>query len=190
QAALNPSLLAATMGVLAWSACTAAHQPGAARGLEARAPEHCRDAGSNHSSGATVMPEKTRFHAAGRTEVKTYVPVPFDEVADGPSLVEVQLTETFSGDIEGESTVRVIQAAHKDGSMSFVGLQRVRGSVGGRKGSFLLQPAGTVVGEETKADWFVVSGSGTDDLKGLRGEGGFKAQLGEHGSFWLDYYFE
>jgi hypothetical protein len=95
-----------------------------------------------------------------------------------------------SGDIEGESTVRVIQAAHKDGSMSFVGLQRVRGSVGGRTGSFLLQPSGTVVGRETKADWFVVPGSGTGGLKGFRGAGGFKAQLGEHSSFWLDYYFE
>jgi hypothetical protein len=136
------------------------------------------------------MTDKQKQRATGRTEVKTYVPTSFDEVADGPSLLEVQLTETFSGDIEGESTVRVIQAAHKDGSISFVGLQRVRGSVGERTGSFLLQPSGTVVGKATKADWFVVPGSGTGDLKGLRGDGGFKAQLGEHGSFWLDYYFE
>jgi hypothetical protein len=135
------------------------------------------------------MTDEKKQRATGRTDVKTYVPTPFDEIADGPSLVEVQLTETFSGDIEGESTVRVIQAA-RDGSISFVGLQRVRGSVGGRRGSFLLQPSGTVIGKETKADWFVVPGSGTGDLKGLRGEGGFKAQLGEHGSFWLDYYFE
>lgn len=128
--------------------------------------------------------------ASGRTEVKTYVPTPFDEIAHGPSLVEVQLTETFSGDIEGESTVRVIQAAHKDGSISFVGLQRVRGSLGGRTGSFLLQPSGTVTGKETNAVWFVVPGSGTGDLKGLRGEGGFQAQLGAHGSYWLDYCIE
>lgn len=136
------------------------------------------------------MTDKNKKRATGHTEVKKYVPTSFDEVTDGPSLVEVQLTETFSGDIEGESTVRVIQAARQDGSMSFVGLQRVRGSVGGRTGSFLLQPSGTVVNKETKAEWFVVPGSGTGDLKGLRGEGGFKAQLGQHGSFWLDYYFE
>jgi uncharacterized protein DUF3224 len=136
------------------------------------------------------MTDEKRYHAAGRTEVKTYVPTSFDEVADGPSLVQVELTETFGGDIEGQSTVRVIQVAHKDGSMTFVGLQRVHGSVGGRTGSFLLQPSGTVVGKETQAEWFVVPGSGTGELKGLRGDGGFKAQLGEHGSFWLDYYFE
>jgi len=136
------------------------------------------------------MTDQKKQHATGRTHVKTYVSIPFDESADGPSLVEVQLTETFSGDIEGESTVRVLQAAGKDGTMSFVALQRVRGSVGGRKGSFLLQPHGTVVGKETHAEWSVVPGSGTGELKGLRGDGGFQAQLGEQGSFWLDYNFE
>jgi len=136
------------------------------------------------------MTDEKKQRATGQTNVKTYVPTPFDEIAEGPSLVEVQLSETFSGDIAGESTVRVIQAAGKDGSMSFVGLQRVRGSIAGRTGSFLLQPSGAVVGKETRAEWFVVRGSGTGDLKGLRGDGGFKAQLGEQGSYWLDYYFE
>jgi hypothetical protein len=136
------------------------------------------------------MTDEKKRRATGRTDVKAHVPTPFDETADGPSLVEVELPETFSGDIAGESTVRVIQAAHEDGSMSFVGLQRVRASVGGRTGSFLLRPSGTVIDKETNATWFVVPGSGTGDLKGLRGDGGFKGQLGEQGSFWLDYYFE
>lgn len=136
------------------------------------------------------MNAENEHRAVGRTDVKTYVPTRFDEIAEGPTLMEVQLTETFSGDIEGESTVRVIQAAHEDGAMSFVGLQRVRGSVGGRAGSFLLQPSGTVAGKETHAKWFVVPGSATGQLKGLRGDGGFQARLGEQGSFWLDYYFE
>lgn len=136
------------------------------------------------------MVAEKKQRATGRTEVNTYVRAAFDEIADGPALVEVQLTETFHGDIEGQATVRVIQAANKDGTMSFVGLQRVRGSIAGRAGSFLLQPSGTVVGKDTRAKWFVVPGSGTGELKGLRGEGGFNAQLGEHGTFWLDYDLE
>ena len=52
------------------------------------------------------MTDKQRQHATGHTQVRTYVPTAFDEVADGPSLVEVQLTETFSGDIEGEAPDR------------------------------------------------------------------------------------
>jgi hypothetical protein len=43
--------------------------------------------------------------------------------------------------------------------------------------------------KQMKADWFVVPGSSTGELKGLRGEGGFNAQLGQHGAVWLDYDF-
>lgn len=133
---------------------------------------------------------ETKRRATGRTEVKSYQPTPYDELADGPSLLEIHVHETFSGDIEGEGTVRVIQAMQKDGSASLVGIERVRGAVGDRRGTFLLQTSGNLVGKKLKAEWFVVPGSGTGDLRGLRGEGGFKAQLGEQGSIWLDYYFE
>ncbi len=133
---------------------------------------------------------RTKQRASGHTDVKSYEPVPYDEIADGPSLFEIRINETFTGDIAGEGTVRVVQAARKDGSATFVGIERVRGAVSGRKGSFLLQTSGSLVGKAVTAAWFVVPGSGTGDIKGLRGEGGFKAQLGERGSIWLDYYFE
>jgi hypothetical protein len=42
---------------------------------------------------------------------------------------------------------------------------------------------------ELSRGWSVVAGSGTGELVGLRGDGGFQAQVGEHGSFWLDYSF-
>ena len=132
----------------------------------------------------------TRTHATGRIEVKTYKPQPYEEVDDGPNLVEIHVTETFSGDIEGEGVVRFLQAVRPDGSASFVGIERVTGSIGGRQGSFLLQDAGTLEGTTVKGDWFVIPGSGTGELAGLRGEGGFEAQLGEHASVTLDYWFE
>lgn len=131
-----------------------------------------------------------RRRATGRTEVKTYVPTTFDELAGAPALAEVMVTETFRGDIEGEGAVRVIQAARKDGSATFVGIERVRGSIAGRRGTFLLQVSGTVVGKEMRAEWSVVPGSGTGELATLRGDGGFEAQLGQHGAIWLDYALE
>lgn len=136
------------------------------------------------------MTEPRRQRATGRTEVSSYVPTPFDVPADGPALVEVHLSERFSGDIAGEGSVRVIQAALADGSKTFVGIERVRGVLAGRRGTFLLQVSGAVVGTEMHAEWFVVPASGTEQLARLRGDGGFDAQLGQHGSIWLDYYFE
>jgi Protein of unknown function (DUF3224) len=40
------------------------------------------------------------------------------------------------------------------------------------------------------ATWFVVPGSGTGDLSGLRGEGGFEGRFGKGSDATLDYWFE
>jgi hypothetical protein len=136
------------------------------------------------------MSTASKTHATGRIDVKTYEPQPYEEADEGPNLVEIHVSETFSGDIDGEAVARFLQAVRKDGSASFVGIERVTGSIGGRTGSFLLQDAGTLEGNTVKGDWFVIPGSGTRDLSGLRGEGGFTAELGQHASITLDYWFE
>ena len=41
-----------------------------------------------------------------------------------------------------------------------------------------------------KGTWFVVAGSGTGDLAGIRGEGDFHAELGQHADYTLNYWFE
>ncbi|PZS18750.1 MAG: DUF3224 domain-containing protein [Pseudonocardiales bacterium] len=131
-----------------------------------------------------------RTHATGHIQVQSYEPTPYDEPADGPSLVEVHVSETFSGDIQGQGTVRFLQTVRSDGSASFVGHERVAGSVGERAGSFVLQDEGTLQGSTVSGNWFVVPGSGTGQLAGLRGEGGFTAQVGENAEITLDYWFE
>jgi hypothetical protein len=122
--------------------------------------------------------------------VHTYDPAAYDERTEGPALVRIHVEERFSGDIEGDGVVEFLQAAHADGSASFVGIERVSGSVAGRKGTFLLQDAGTVDGNVVSGEWFVVPGSGTGELAGLRGEGGFRANLGEGAQVHLDHWFE
>lgn len=128
--------------------------------------------------------------AKGRTEVTIYKPATYDEPKDGPKLNEVQLVETFSGDIEAEGKARVLQALWADGSLRYCALERVVGVLGSKEGTFLLQVEGTVQGKHNRGAWFVLAGSGTGDLHGLRGDGGFEAELGKHGSWTLDYWFE
>jgi hypothetical protein len=132
----------------------------------------------------------SKTHAAGRIDVKTYEPQPYEELDEGANLVEIHVTETFSGDIEGEGVARFLQAMRKDESASFVGIERVTGSIEGRRGSFLLQDAGTVDANTVRGEWFVIPGSGTGELAGLRGDGGFSAELGQQALISLDYWFE
>jgi len=131
-----------------------------------------------------------RTRADAVITVHKYEPAAYDEPADGLVLTRIHVEESFSGDISGDGVVEFLQAARADGSASFVGIERVTGTVGGRHGTFLLQDAGTVAGGIVSGDWFVVPGSGTGGLAGLRGEGGFRADLGEGAQVHLDYWFE
>lgn len=133
--------------------------------------------------------EQTKRASAVIT-VRTYAPAAYDEPAGGPALSRIHVEESFSGDISGDGVVEFLQAALPDGSASFVGIERVTGSLAGREGTFLLQDAGTVADNIVNGDWFVVPGSGTGQLAGLRGEGGFRANLGEGAQVHLDYWFE
>jgi hypothetical protein len=131
---------------------------------------------------------KTRAKAV--ITVHKYEPATYDEPAQGPVLARIHVEESFSGDISGAGVVEFLQAARADGSASFVGIERVTGTVAGREGTFLLQDAGTVEGNVVSGEWFVIPGSGTGGLTGLRGEGGFRANLGEGAEVHLDYWFE
>jgi hypothetical protein len=60
-----------------------------------------------------------------------------------------------------------------------ISLKRCRRKLGGRQGTFVLQGQEIVTNGKIKATWFVVPGSGTDKLSGLRGEGGFDGSFGK-----------
>jgi hypothetical protein len=132
---------------------------------------------------------RTRAHAEAKVVVRSSQSRPFEETT-GPALMEIAIQETFAGEIGGESTVRALQVRHGDGSASQVSMQRILGQLGGRKGSFVLQGSGTVESGKVKATWFVVPGSGTEELIGLRGQGGFAGEFGKGSTGTLDYWFE
>jgi hypothetical protein len=135
-----------------------------------------------------VTVSRTRANAV--ITVHKYEPAAYDEPAEGPALTRIHVEESFTGDISGGGVVEFLQAAGPDGSASFVGIERVSGTLGSREGTFLLQDAGTVLDNIVSGHWFVIPGSGTGGLSGLRGEGGFRASLGEGAQVHLDYWFE
>ncbi len=123
---------------------------------------------------------------------KTWEGKPWKDVP-GAKLTHAVVTKAYHGDIEGESTSQSLTTYNAAGSASYVTLDSVTGRVGGRSGSFVLQGSGTYNpgSGEAKTTWFVVPGSGTGELRGLRGEGGFVATHG-NGTvpLTLDYDFE
>jgi hypothetical protein len=85
-----------------------------------------------------MMKSPTRAHAEAKITIQSSEAKPYDETAS-PALMEIHLSETFTGDIEGQSPVRALQVLRDDKSASLVSMQRFRGKLGGRQGTFVLQ---------------------------------------------------
>src|SRR5215469_5040694 len=133
--------------------------------------------------------QHTRTRATAKITVESSEAKPYDQTTS-PALTEIHIIEMFTGDIDGESTVRALALQRDDKSASQVSMQRFSGKLAGRQGAFVLQGSETVSNGKIKATWFVVPGSGTGDLSGVRGEGGFEGGFGKGSDGWLDYWFE
>ena len=96
---------------------------------------------------------------------------PYSEGEGLPKLTHASVTKTLTGDIVGEGQVEYLMMYRADGSAVFVGLERVVGALAGKTGSFVLQRAGEFEDGVAKESYAVVSGSGTGELAGLRGDG-------------------
>jgi hypothetical protein len=125
------------------------------------------------------------MHADGTFKIQKW-----DEQQYGDGLSRASVEQAFSGDIRGEGSVEWLLCYREDKTADFVGLQRVAGQIGERSGSIVLQTIGTFDGTEAKGELSVVPGSGTEDLRGLRGRGEFVAPHGSPASITLDYEVE
>jgi hypothetical protein len=144
---------------------------------------------STRPIGQSQMEPRSRTRAEATISVRDSEIKPYDETVS-PALVEIRLNEMFTGDINGESTVRALQVLRDDRSACLVSVQRFRGKLGGRQGTFVLEGSAIVENGRIKAAWTVVPRSGTGDLSGLRGEGGFEGSFGKGSNGTLDYWFE
>ena len=109
--------------------------------------------------------------ANARFTIQSWDEKPYGEGQDLPKLTRAAVAKTFTGDIEGEGHVEYLMMYRSDGSATFVGLERVVGRVAGKSGSFVLQRTGTYENGLAKESYSVVPGSGTGELRSLRGEG-------------------
>ena len=125
--------------------------------------------------------------ANARFAIKGWDEKPYSEGEGLPRMTRASVTKTFTGDIEGDGRVEYLMTYRADGSATFVGLERVTARIGGKSGTFVLQRTGVFEDGQAKETYSVVAGSGTGDLKGLRGEGSSAVGHGMEHPFTLDY---
>ena len=127
------------------------------------------------------------MHTNATFKIISWDEEPFDESEDGAKLTRAHVRKSFHGDLSGTGNLMYVMTYLDSGGATFTGFEKVVGSLGGRTGSFVLRHTGSYDGEKATAEYEVVPGSGTDELAGLSGTGGFSAGHAEEHDMTLDY---
>lgn len=107
--------------------------------------------------------------AHGTFDVKA-APVEQEEFPEGDSLGRFSLEKRYHGDLDATARGEMLTAGTPvEGSAAYVAMERVEGSLDGRRGTFLLQHRGTMGGGDQHLAIAVVPDSGTGELAGLAG---------------------
>ena len=106
---------------------------------------------------------------SGPFEVKL-TPQPMVEAATESGMGRMSLVKQFHGELEAASQGEMLSAmAAVQGSGAYVAVERVTGTLAGRRGSFMLHHTGIMKRGAPQLTIAVVPDSGTDDLTGLTG---------------------
>ena len=136
---------------------------------------------SAQNNSADVKAAGVTNHATGTFDVKV-TPATLDAEAKDLAVGRMLLDKQFHGDIEGTSKgVMLTAATDVKGSGAYVAIEKVSGTLKGRKGTFTLQHSGTMTrGAAPQLTITVVPDSGTDQLVGLAGTMTIKIESGKH----------
>jgi hypothetical protein len=129
--------------------------------------------GQTKPSNENATQEKTPMtqHASGPFEVKLTPQKPDSEIAQAANLGRMALDKQYHGDLEATSKGEMIATQTEvKGSAGYVAMERVTGTLKGRKGSFILQHNATMTRGVPALSIIVVPDSGAGELKGISGK--------------------
>jgi hypothetical protein len=120
-------------------------------------------------------------YASGPFDVKLIPQKPDSDVALSANFGRMFIDKLFHGDLEATSKGEMIAAQTEvKGSAGYVAMERVTGTLKGRKGSFVLQHSATMNRGVPELSITVVPDSGTDELIGLAGKMNIIIADGKH----------
>ena len=126
--------------------------------------------------------------AKGTFEVKRSME-PGCDMGDGIQAGHFRFDKTFAGPLAAASVVHMLAIGTPvEGSAGYVAIERVRGALDGREGTFFFQHNGVMERGAPSLTLSVVPDSGTDALQGLSGRMAIDIVDGQH-SYTFDYDF-
>ncbi len=119
-------------------------------------------------------------HARGTFDVKLS-PQPADDESGGAAVGRYLIEKQFRGDIEGESRGQMLGVnTPVENSKGYVAIEQVTATLGGRRGTFVLQHSGTMARGALQSSVTVVPDSGAGELAGVAGRMEIRMEGGRH----------
>jgi hypothetical protein len=116
----------------------------------------------------------------GEFEVTT-LPQPPETDAAFAAVSRLLLDKRFHGGLEAVSRGQMLAVGGSDGWGVYVAIEKIEGSLEGRRGSFVLHHNGTMTPEDgQRLIVSVAPGSGTEELAGLAGRMAIEIAEGKH----------
>lgn len=120
------------------------------------------------------------MQAKGEFEVRR-IPQEELEIGDGATVGHSRFDKRFLGPLDATSVVHMLAVMSPvQGSGAYVAMERIQGSLDGRRGSFFAQHNGIMDRGKPSLDLTVVPDTGTDELTGLRGRIAIEIVDGRH----------
>jgi len=89
---------------------------------------------------------------------------------EGGTVVRNRFAKTFTGELTGAGVVEATMFGTPDGGCAaYIGVERFEGTVGERKGSFVLLHSATMAAGTGTQTVAILAGSGTGELAGITG---------------------
>lgn len=130
---------------------------------------------------STATGKPAMIHVAKGDFVVKLQPLPVEGQPEGSSLGRMAIDKTITGDLVATTQGQMLSAMTAvKGSAGYVAIERVQGTLNGKKGSFVLQHTGTMNKGAPSLSVTVVPDSGTDELVGLSGEFRIIQEQGRH----------
>jgi hypothetical protein len=119
-------------------------------------------------------------HATGTFDVKIGPLTAYAQSEDA-SLARMSIDKQFHVDLEAVSKGEMLSAGSPaKGSAGYVAIERVSGTLHGKRGTFVLQHTGTIARGNQQLSVTVVPDSGTGELAGLAGQMTIRIAEGKH----------
>ena len=120
--------------------------------------------------------------AKGTYSVKKWEENAGEKTASEQKITKASVEYAISGEINGKAIVEYLMYykyfdpndQHKS-SATYIGLMGFTGSILGKEGSLVIEDHGTFENGSAKSTLQIITGSGTEELKGMEGTGYYSA---------------